>query len=145
MLALNTSNREDTNTHHNNTDRGIHNIDMDMHNMDMGIHNSDTDMHNTDRERNKSNKVLVVLDRHNRKENSAGSSSQPFFSLAIPFVFVKDSLFPLYSFFSANIKALDFTNQIFNFLTKQRMGLKSVDIGLNSESGLALQQIFEVV
>ena len=104
MLAVNTSNHEDANTPDNNRDMGMHNIDTDTHNMDM------------ERERRK--QAQVVLDerrRHIQKENPAKSIFQLFFSLAITFLFMENSLYFPCSLFSANIKALDFTNQIFDF------------------------------
>ena len=80
--------------------------------------NIDTDMYNMDLERDRRKRPPVVLDewlQHIQKENSAKATSQLFFSLAISFHFMEDSLcFPC-SLSAANIKALDFTNQIFDF------------------------------
>jgi len=83
MLAVSTSNHEDANSHDNNKDIGMHNIHTDTHNMNM--------------ERDRRKQAPVVLDewrRHIQKENSAKSTSQLFFSLAISFRFYgKLSLF----------------------------------------------------
>ncbi len=62
MLAVNTSNHEDTNTPYNNMDMGIHNIYMDMHNT--GIHDKDMGMHNTDMKRDRRKTVLVLGRQH---------------------------------------------------------------------------------
>ena len=100
FIEVSTSNH--ANTYHNNRDMG--NIDTDMYNMDM--------------ERDRRKRAPVVLDewlQHIQKENSAKATSQLFFSLAISFHFMEDSLcFPC-SLSAANIKARDFTNQIFDF------------------------------
>jgi hypothetical protein len=83
----------------------------------MGMHNIDTGTHNMDMERERRKQAPVVLDErrwHIQKENSAKSTSQLFFSLAISFRFMKNSLYFPWSVFSANIRALDFTNQIFD-------------------------------
>jgi hypothetical protein len=71
MLAVNTSNHKDTNTHHNNTD-----------------------IHNRDMERDRRKKAVAVLDRqHIQKENSPRAAPQLFFSLAISSGFMEKSLF----------------------------------------------------
>ena len=104
MLAVSTSNHEDANSHDNNKDIGMHNIHTDTHNMNM--------------ERDRRKQAPVVLDeqrQHIQKENSAKSTSQLFFSLAISFRFMKNSLYFPCSLFSANIKAFDFKDQIFDF------------------------------
>lgn len=102
MLAVSTSNHEDANTRDNNTDMGMHSIDTDMHNR------------NKDR-RKQAPGVLDERRRHIQKENSAKSTFRLLFSLAISFRFKENSLYLPCSPFSANIKALDFTNQIFDF------------------------------
>jgi hypothetical protein len=104
MLAVNTSNHEDANTHDNNRDMGMHNIGTDTHNMDM--------------ERDRRKQTPVLLDerrRHIQKEIPAKSTFQLFFSLAISFRLMENSLYFPCSLFSLKIKALDFTNQIFDF------------------------------
>ena len=104
MLAVNTSKHEDANTHDNNRDMGMHNSFSDSHNMNM--------------ERDRRKQAPGVLDEWRRriqKENLAKSTSQLFFSLATSFRFMKNSLYLCCFSFSANIKALDFTNQIFDF------------------------------
>ncbi len=103
MLAVNTSNHEDANTHDNNRDMGMHNIGTDTHNMDM--------------ERDRRIQAPEVPDerrRHIQKENSAKSTLQLVFSLVISFLFMENSHYFPCSLFSAKIKALDFTNQIFD-------------------------------
>jgi hypothetical protein len=104
FIAVSTRNHEDANTHVDNTDMGMHNIDTDMHNMEM--------------ERDWRKQAPVVLDerlRHIQRENSSKATSQLFFSHAISFGFMEDSLCLPCSLFAAKIKALDFRTQIFDF------------------------------